>query len=203
MFENIYLEKIAKNVGLKGQLLPNRNSAMEHALVAELASEIPNYGEDTGSSARRFRPVSNQGAFHTNSTRNPAMAKALLQASADSMPAHQGAFHTDSTRNPAMAKALLQASADSMPAQAPSAVPPVAKPVAKPVARTVAAKTVSKGMSLAAKLGIGGLAAAGLAGGAYALHAANDSHHKKRASAIEGLVLAGYSVEQALQVLEG
>lgn len=170
MFENIYLEKIAKNVGLKGQLLPNRNSAMEHALDAEMASEIANYGEDTGSSARRFRPVSNQGAFHTNSTRNPAMAKALLQASAD-----------------------------SMPAQAPSAVPPVAKPVA----RTVAAKTVSKGMSLAAKLGIGGLAAAGLAGGAYALHAANDSHHKKRASAIEGLVLAGYSVEQALQLLEG
>lgn len=43
-----------------------------------------------------------------------------------------------------------------------------------------------------------GLGAAGLVGGG--IYAAT---HDKKASAIEGLVLAGYSVEQALQLLEG
>lgn len=85
---------------------------------------------------------------------------------------------------------VQQAMTEVAPVPAPLAVP------AKPVA--AAAKG---GMGLAAKLGLGGLAAAGLAGGAY--YAMNDGSHSKRASAIEGLVLAGYSVEQALQILEG
>lgn len=86
-------------------------------------------------------------------------------------------------------------------APARTAAPAVAPSVLPTRERAAVAKAAKGGMSLAAKLGIGGLAAAGLAGGAY--YAMNDGHHSKRASAIEGLVLAGYSVEQALQILEG
>ena len=86
-------------------------------------------------------------------------------------------------------------------APARTAAPAVAPSVLPTRERAAVAKAAKGGMSLAAKLGIGGLAAAGLAGGAY--YAMNDGHHAKRASAIEGLVLAGYSVEQALQILEG
>lgn len=148
MFDNIYLEKIAKNVGLKGELLPNKAEVMRQVIANEMADDIGEYQLNDPRKRAKYVPA-------------PVLNRPV-----------------------------------------PTPVAPAVAPSVLPTRESAAvAKAAKGGMSLAAKLGIGGLAAAGLAGGAY--YAMNDGHHSKRASAIEGLVLAGYSVEQALQILEG
>ena len=40
MFDNAYLEKIAKIVGLQGELLPNKAEVMDKALRKDMAEQI-------------------------------------------------------------------------------------------------------------------------------------------------------------------
>lgn len=176
MFDNAYLEKIAKIVGLQGELLPNKAEVMDKALRKDMAEQI--YPTNIRATTGIPRDSGGGSSSYRNTFTPPAEPNVRNDAKR-----YERWLKYNAANNPE--RAAVQAT------------------VQNAVKKDVAAKAQSKGMGMAAKLGLGGLAAAGLAGGAYALHAANDGHHKKRASAIEGLMLAGYSVDQALQLLEG